>query len=183
MIRVLSAGVVLIAALLLASCATSYQPEGFTGGYSDFLTGPDEATITFRGNAYTDPLRLGEMAALHCADVTLQHGFRYFIITGFANASLTTTITTPGHAYTFGSAYGTSVGGFTNVYGSANTVYAPPTTRTFLKPGIIVRIRMGNDRTALERFGVWIPILGRKSEPKDAAFLSKSLRQHLGVKS
>jgi len=25
-------------ALLLAGCATSYQPQGFTGGYSDFLT-------------------------------------------------------------------------------------------------------------------------------------------------
>jgi hypothetical protein len=30
---------------LLAGCATSYQPQDFTGGYSDFLTAPDEASL------------------------------------------------------------------------------------------------------------------------------------------
>jgi hypothetical protein len=169
----------LLFALLLAGCATNYQPQGFTGGYSDFLTAPDEAAITFRGNGYTDPFRVGEMATLRCADVTLQHGFRYFITTSFADISTTAAFTTPGYGYTSGSAYGTSVGGFTNVYGSASTIYTPPMTRTFLKPGVVVTIRMGNDRTALERFAVWVPLLGRKSEPKDAAFLSQSVRTHL----
>jgi hypothetical protein len=51
-------------ALLLAGCATSYQLQGFTGGYSGFLAAPDETTITFRGNGYTDPFRVGEMATL-----------------------------------------------------------------------------------------------------------------------
>jgi hypothetical protein len=167
--------------LLLAGCATSYRPEGFTGGYSDFLIAPDEATITFCGNGYTAPLRVGEMAALHCADVTLQHGFRYFIVTSLANISTTATFTTPGYAHPSGSASGTTVAGFTDISGSADTFYTPPTTRTFLKPGILVTVRMGNDRAALERFGLWAPLLGRKSEPKDAAFVSQSMRNHLGV--
>jgi hypothetical protein len=30
---------------LLTGRATSYQPPGFTGGYSDFLTALDEASL------------------------------------------------------------------------------------------------------------------------------------------
>ena len=37
-------------ALLLTACQTGYQRQGFTGGYSEFLTAPDKAVITFRGN-------------------------------------------------------------------------------------------------------------------------------------
>jgi hypothetical protein len=66
----------LFAVLVLTSCATNYQPQGFTGGYSDFLTAPDEAVITFHGNGYTAPERVGQMAALRCAEVTLEHGYR-----------------------------------------------------------------------------------------------------------
>jgi len=31
---------------LLASCATTYQAQRFTGGYSNFLTVPDEASLS-----------------------------------------------------------------------------------------------------------------------------------------
>jgi hypothetical protein len=31
---------------LLASCGTTYQAQGFTGGYADFLTAPDEASLS-----------------------------------------------------------------------------------------------------------------------------------------
>jgi hypothetical protein len=40
--------------LALAGCATDYQPQGFTGGYDDYLTAPDVAVVTFHhGNGYT----------------------------------------------------------------------------------------------------------------------------------
>jgi hypothetical protein len=66
---------------LLARCATEYQPQSFTGGFSDFMTAPDEAVVTFHGNGYTPAERVVEMAALRCAEVTLQHGYRYFVVT------------------------------------------------------------------------------------------------------
>jgi len=90
----------IVGLLALASCATDYQPQGFTGGYSDYLTAPDEAVITFHGNGYTAPERVGQMAALRCAEVTLQHSYRYFIIIGASDLSGTTSFTTPGYAHT-----------------------------------------------------------------------------------
>ncbi len=41
------------AALLLISCATPYQPKGFSGGYTDFETQPGIYFVSFRDNGYT----------------------------------------------------------------------------------------------------------------------------------
>ena len=65
----------LLSCLALAGCATAYKPEGLTGGYSDFLTDPDQATIMFQGNGLTSAERVVEITALRCAEVTLQHGW------------------------------------------------------------------------------------------------------------
>jgi hypothetical protein len=160
----------------LAGCATDYQPQGFTGGYSDYLTAADEAVIIFHGNGYTPAERVGEMASLRCAEVALEHGYRYFIITGVSDASGTTSFTTPGYAQTFGSAVATG-----NIAtGTATTTYSPPQTHTFFKPGLVVNIKMANSEKLLEPYESII--LGRHTHPKDAAFLSQSLRQYLGIK-
>jgi hypothetical protein len=124
--------------LLLAGCATDYGPQGFTGGYSDFLTAPDEAVITFHGNGYTPAERVVEMAALRCAEVTLQHGYRYFVLMSVADHSGTTSFTTPGYAHTTG--YANASGNFAT--GSATTIVTPPQTHTFYKPGVQVATRM-----------------------------------------
>src|SRR5271165_5103466 len=103
----------LIGFLALASCATEYQPQSFTGGYSEFQVAPDTATVTFNGNGYTSGQRAAQMAILRCADLTLQSGYRYFTAlsagSGFSNSSFTT----PGFATT-------------NVYGYGN--YATAST-------------------------------------------------------
>jgi len=72
----------LLLPLLFAGCATSYQPEGSSGGFSDLMTGPDTAMVTCSGNGYTSAQRVMAMIKLRCADVTLQHGYRYFAVTG-----------------------------------------------------------------------------------------------------
>lgn len=77
---VLIKNVALLWILALVGCATQYQPQGLTGGYSDLLRAPDEAVIAFHGNGFTSAERAGEMAALRCAEVTLQHGYRYFVL-------------------------------------------------------------------------------------------------------
>ena len=43
------------------------------------------------------------MAALRCADVTLQHGYRYFVGIRMADLSSNSSFTTPGYANTYGS--------------------------------------------------------------------------------
>jgi hypothetical protein len=162
---------------MLASCATSYQPQSFTGGYSEYLTAPDEAVITFHGNGYTSAERVGQMTALRAAEVTLQHGYRYFIATGIFDQSTNSSFTTPGFANTYGSVFG--YGNYAT--GSATTVFTPPQTFNIYKPAISVTIRMSNDEQSLEPLGMLIG--GQKIRPKDAAFLSQSLRQFLGIKS
>ena len=153
---------------VLTGCDTGYQPQSFTGGYSEFLTAPDEAVITFRGNGYTSGEKVGEMAALRAADVTLQHGFRYFVVTGVSDVSRGTSFTTAGYAQTFGSAYG--VGNYAT--GHATTVITPPQTFNIHKPGIMLAINMSNDEKSLN--GIGAVIFGHPATPKDAAFLSNS---------
>jgi hypothetical protein len=162
--------------LLLAGCATDYQPQGFTGGYSDYLTAPDEAVVTFHGNGYTGAQRLVEMAVLRCADVTLLHGYRYLVLMGAADLSGTTSFTTPGYAHTTG--YANVFGNFAT--GSATTIVTPPQTYRFYKPGVQLVIRMSNNEKQLE--GIGIVVNGQRARPKDAAFLDQSLRAHLGIR-
>ncbi len=88
----------LLLPLLLAGCATAYQPEGFTGGFSDVMTGPDTAIVTFSGNGFTTERRMLGMLLIRCADVTLQHGYRYFVITGFQDTGRVSSFTLPGHS-------------------------------------------------------------------------------------
>jgi hypothetical protein len=165
----------LIGLVALVGCATGYQPQSFTGGYSEFLTAPDEAVITFHGNGYTSGERVVEMTGLRCAEVTLSHGYRYFVVTNATDMSRQSSFTTSGYAHTYGTA--TAFGNFAT--GSATTTITPPQTFNIYKPAVMASIRMSNDEKALEPLGMVIN--GQKARPKDAAFLRASLRQALGL--
>lgn len=65
---------------LLTSCATAYQPLGSTGGYSDIQFGEKTYKVTFTGNANTTQQRAEDLALLRASELTLNHGFRYFVI-------------------------------------------------------------------------------------------------------
>jgi hypothetical protein len=167
----------LLCFLALTGCATGYQPQSLTGGFSDYLTAPDEAVITFHGNGYTSAERVLQMAALRCADATIQHGYRYFVGTGMADLSSNSSFTTPGYASTYGTAFG--YGNYATA--NATTIYTPPQRFNIYKPAISVSIRMSNDEKSLEPLGMVIS--GQKVRPRDAAFLQQSLRQAFGIKS
>jgi hypothetical protein len=128
-------------------------------------------------NGYTSAERVVEMAALRCAELTLQHGYRYFVMTGASDVSRQFSFTTPGYASSNVSGYVSSWGTFS---GDATTTITPPQTHNIYKPALMVAIKMGNDENALLPFGIVVG--GQKTRPKNAAFLSQSLRQYLGVK-
>lgn len=87
--------------LLLAGCATPYQPKGFLGGYSDFQISKDTFSITFSSNTLLDGSRLRQYLLRRAAEVTLAHGFSHFaiientdqtdMVTSFSLTSLTVT--------------------------------------------------------------------------------------------
>lgn len=72
--------VTLSAACLIAGCATAYQPDGVSGGYSDKVLAGNTAQVTFRGNRLTTPATVDDFLLRRCAEVTLQDGYNYFVV-------------------------------------------------------------------------------------------------------
>jgi hypothetical protein len=127
---------------------------------------PDVFRITFQGNGYTSAERTQDFALLRAADLSLSHGFYYFVVINEAQGGNVSSFTTPGQSYTTANAtaYGRSV------YGSATTTYIPPQTFTFFKPrsGIMIRCFVERPEGAFAF---------------DAKFLVKSLRAKYKIKS
>ncbi|HKB91807.1 MAG TPA: hypothetical protein VKC60_14920 [Opitutaceae bacterium] len=158
---------------ILTGCSTPYQANGLMGGYSDYMVAPDEAIVTFYGNGYTSGMQVIQMTARRCAEVTLQHGYRYFVGTAASDASSNYSFTTPGYASTYGHGSAVGYGNFASGNFSSNTVITPPQTYNVNKPALTVAIKMSNDEKSLEPYGM--VIAGVKSRPRDAAFLIQSL--------
>lgn len=143
----------LFALALLAGCATTYHPNSFTGGYSDSMLSQNVALISFRGNGYSNPAEVTKMALLRAAEVTSQHGYKFFSIATTQDTSTTVHVMIPGYATT--------------------TVLSPTLATTSFtgggpvgihRPGITFTIQMANDQRTLA--GVVY----------DAAYLQNSLR-------
>jgi hypothetical protein len=62
-----------------------YQPETFTGGYSETRIGENIWRVFFRGNGFTSPERAIDFALLRSAEVCLGSGYRYFILAESVN--------------------------------------------------------------------------------------------------
>jgi len=81
--------------ILVVSCATTYQPKGLFGGFSETQLDTDLFTVSFRGNGYTSNERASDFALLRCADLTQTNGFIYFkIIDSQSNIKTTYSVTT-----------------------------------------------------------------------------------------
>lgn len=65
---------------LLFACATPYQKKGFRGGWTDSQISENTFKISFKGNASTKQERVEELALLRAADLTLNNGYKYFIL-------------------------------------------------------------------------------------------------------
>jgi len=126
-----------LTALVLTGCATAYQRQGLTGGYSDTQLGENIFQVSFRGNGYTSRERASDFSLLRSAELTLDRGFRYFVIVESEKDTKIGTYTTPTQSYTTGSAYG--YGNY--AYGTATTttyggqtyfITKPRTTNTIL---------------------------------------------------
>ncbi len=138
--------VIVLTALVLTGCATTYQRQGLTGGYSETQLGENIFQVSFRGNGYTSRERASDFSLLRSAEVALERGFRYFVIVESEKDTKTSTYTTPTQSYTTGSAhaYGSYAHGSatTTTYGGQTYIITKPrATNTILcfkkKPDII----------------------------------------------
>lgn len=121
---------VIFGAIFLFGCATSYQKMGFSGGFDETQLAENVWKVHFAGNGYTGRNRAEEMTLLRSADLTMQNGYRFFVLASSNSASDYSTYTTPSTSTTTGSAYGS--GGY--AYGSANTTTYGGQTYIVSKP-------------------------------------------------
>lgn len=109
----------------LMSCATPYQPEGYSGGYSDMKLGKDLYQVSFSGNGYTGSDTVQAFFLRRCADLTIEQGYEFFILVNQeAGATQYSTGTT--HNGTVSRDY---YGGY-NYSGSSNTTTVTKHGRT-----------------------------------------------------
>ena len=75
---------VVLAALALAACATAtpYQPAARNGdyGYVERKIEDNRYTIQFNGNSITERETVESYLLFRAAELTLQHGFDYFVV-------------------------------------------------------------------------------------------------------
>jgi hypothetical protein len=94
----------LLPALLIlaicASCATRYQSDGLTGGFTEVRLAADQWRISFRGNAYTRPERTHDFALLRGAELCLSNGYPHLVVLNAQER--TRTFTTPSTSKTSG---------------------------------------------------------------------------------
>lgn len=117
--------------LILQGCATAYHKSGFSGGYSETQLDENVFTVSFRGNGYTGRERVADFTLLRSAELTLEHGYKFFAIIDANSYTSNSTYTTPTQSYTTGSAYGTG----NYAYGSATTTTTGGQTYNISKPG------------------------------------------------
>ncbi len=111
--------IITFVAIFIQGCATTYQRAGLTGGYSETQLDENVFKVSFRGNGYTERERVSDFTLLRSAELTLENGYKYFVIIDANSYTSNSTYTTPTTSHTTGSA---------NVYG--NSVYGRATTTT-----------------------------------------------------
>lgn len=73
-------GVALLLAGILSACATDYQKEGATGGYTEKKISDSAYEVSFLGNGFTSEERVYYFWVYRCAELTLQNGFELFTL-------------------------------------------------------------------------------------------------------
>jgi hypothetical protein len=138
----------------LASCATAYQPQGFSGGFSEVPISADAYRISVDGNGFTNASRVNEMALLRGAELADQNGFRYFALLsmGEYTKQITTVAAGSSTTTTQGTATATGFGNSARAYGTSTsqTTYNAPQVTTIVKPGVDIVVRFVPDEYAAE---------------------------------
>jgi hypothetical protein len=149
---------ILASTLLLTACSTPYQPNNFFGGYTDYMIQPNEALVAFQGNGFTSARDVLLMLGRRCAEVTVKHGYRYFVLARATDLSTGWSYTTPGYANTYGTGSAYGFGNYATGSYHATTVITPPETISGVKPVVSAVIIMSNNPESLKPLGMIDPL-------------------------
>ncbi len=157
---------IVMVAVALSGCATTYHAKSFTGGYSETRLREDVFQVSFSGNASTSRERAADFSLLRSAELTLENGFRYFVVVDSEKYSKLGTHTTPSTSYTTGSAYSTG----SYAHGSATTTTYGGQTNLTSKPRVTNTILCSKDKPEIDGLVL------------DAEFVASSIRTKYGIK-
>jgi hypothetical protein len=118
---------------LLAGCATAYQPQGLSGGFTETQLDTNVWRVLFKGNGYTRGEKAEDFAMLRSAELTLANGFSHFAFAESKTGNEVSAYTAPTTSYTTANAsvYGNSVRGTatTQTYGGGTTFISKPSAK------------------------------------------------------
>jgi len=131
-----------LSACLLAGCISHYQPSGLSGGYSDMALNKDTYFVTFRGNGFTSAETVQSYTLRRSAEITLNKGYKYFIIVNGGTTVNSQVVQTPTTIQTQSSGIFQGNGyGHTSYYGSSSSSnynfsgYGNSNSYTTINPG------------------------------------------------
>jgi hypothetical protein len=68
--------------LQILGCASGYKPESRSGGFTEMQLGDDLYEVRYQGNSFTRRSEASKLLMRRCAELTLEHGVRYFATVG-----------------------------------------------------------------------------------------------------
>ena len=95
---------VLAVGIFIGGCATSYQKDGFTGGFSETQMSENVWRVHFKGDGFTSMERATDFCLLRSAELTVENGYKYFSLMeeNSSNKQKTFTSTPQAHTNAFG---------------------------------------------------------------------------------
>ncbi|HAS6480855.1 TPA: hypothetical protein GRR64_25395 [Vibrio parahaemolyticus] len=150
--------------LSLGGCATAYQNQGFTGGYSETQLDENVFVVSFEGNGYTSKKRAAAFTMLRSAELTVSNGYEFFTIIDSDSYTTKSTYITPTTSHT--TANVSSFGNFAT--GTATTTFSGGQTYAISKPSNTNTIVMFKERPA-------------NVFTYNAKFIVKSLKAEYGI--
>ncbi|OGT57944.1 MAG: hypothetical protein A3F14_02255 [Gammaproteobacteria bacterium RIFCSPHIGHO2_12_FULL_43_28] len=144
---------------LLAGCATSYQPSGFGGGYSEMALNQDTYIVSFNGNGFTGEGTVQSYLLRRCAELTQNKGYKYFVVVTGKTSVDTAIMQTPttvnvnsssnysGYGYGNTNYYGNSAYSDFNVTGSGSS-----SSYATINPGTQYQVNKYTSRVIVKMF-------------------------------
>ena len=112
---------VLAIGVFIGGCATSYQKDGFTGGFSETQMSENVWRVHFKGDGFTSMEKATDFCLLRSAELTVENGYKYFSLMEENSSNKQKTFTSTPQALT--NAFGTTKW---PILGSKNSYKYPP---------------------------------------------------------
>lgn len=71
----------LVTAVALIGCSTGYKSMGLKGGFSETRLSDDSYQVRYGANIFTNPDKVAQLLLRRAAELCLEHGKQYFVIT------------------------------------------------------------------------------------------------------